>query len=84
MKLREAVEQERFHSRRHIQESASRPLEWDTLKTIEVRLQDMLDDIVDLMPFNSQERMLEIHGINETLIKIRAGRFDSVIDCVVD
>ena len=30
------------------------------------------------MPFNATQRMMEVHEISETIVKIRAGRFDVV------
>lgn len=53
-------------------------LEWDCLKQIEQRLYDLQDEIADLIPFNSQQRIEEFHQIADTLTKIRNGRFDVI------
>ena len=53
-------------------------LEWDCLKQIEQRLYDLQDEITDLIPFNSQQRIEEFHQIADTLTKIRNGRFDVI------
>jgi len=81
IKLRDVTEQERFHSRRRYDSAAQKaaePLEWESLKQIEQRLHDIQEDIYDLMPFNSAQRMMEVHEIGETMVKIRAGRFDVI------
>lgn len=54
-------------------------MEWESLKQIEQRLYDLQENILDLIPFDPDQRMREIHEINETLVKIRAGRFDVVV-----
>lgn len=54
-------------------------MEWESLKQIEQRLFDLYEHILDLNHFNPDQRMREIHEINETLVKIRAGRFDVVV-----
>ena len=38
----------------------------------------MHENILDLISFDPDQRMREIHEINDTLVKIRAGRFDVV------
>lgn len=79
--LRGRVERERFYSRGGASRSSigDNSLEWHTLQQVDERLQDIAYEIENLEPFDAAQRMQEIHEINETLIKIRAGRFETVL-----